>query len=528
MPYRSHYLIVLILIFAIAIIFWTIPPAQELFYRFVDYLKIFINQHQNWGIFIFILFAAFSAILSPFSSMPFVPPAILIWGEPLTVLFLTSGWLIGAIAAYFVGYFFGKPVVNYFVHKNKIKYYQAKIKPKAKFWLVFLFRLALPSEIASYILGIARYNFRNYLIVTLATEAIFAAFAIFASGAILTKNPTLLVTIVVSSFLIISAIGYMLHTLFGKKKIKLDQPKKIIKKIITAAITGIILMPFLLVVFANNYIFSDVPPDAWFANDVKYLVERNIINGYGDGTFRPYSTVTRAELATSLSRTIQYLREENLELPPFASQSADPLTILRTLPNYPNEIILNVPFTSQAPYNDWSMPYQEVCEEASIIMASHFIFGQELTKDIAKSEILSLVKYEDENGYKVDIDAFQTKQIAEAYYGLKGNVYYGDDVSSENIKKLLAAGYPVIVPAAGQILANPNYTGFGPPYHMIIIIGYNDSGFITHDPGTQLGANHVYSYDTMMNAIHDWNGSKSTVTSGQKAMVVLFGAGSGN
>lgn len=303
--------------------------------------------------------------------------------------------------------------------------------------------------------------------------------------------------------------------------------KKNIKQIIIGVISGIVLMSLFLVGFANSYIFSDVPPGAWFADDVKYLVDRNIIQGHEDGTFRPYSTINRAELATILSRTIQYLQEENLYITP-ASESVDPLTMSLNLKDYPNEVKLDVPFTSQAPYNDWSMPYQEVCEEASLIMAAYFISGQELNKEIAKSEILSLVKYEKENSYKVDIDAFQTKQIAEAYYNLKGNVYYGKDVTSENIKKLLASGYPVIVPAAGQILANPNYSGSGPPYHMIIIIGYNDRGFITHDPGTQFGAEHVYSYDTLMNAIHDWNGSKSTVTRGQKAMIVLFGAGNEN
>ncbi|KKT72621.1 MAG: hypothetical protein UW70_C0105G0004 [Candidatus Peregrinibacteria bacterium GW2011_GWA2_44_7] len=79
----------------------------------------------------------------------------------------------------------------------------------------------------------------------------------------------------------------------------------------------------------------------------------------------------------------------------------------------------------------------------------------------------------------------------------------------------------MIIPAAGEILANPNYTGSGPPYHMIVLIGFNDSGFISHDPGTSFGASYEYSYETIENAIHDWTGSKSTVEEGRKAIVVL-------
>lgn len=516
--HRPRYLIIFIAILLVAILFWTQPAVQDGFQNFVEYLKLFIDKHQYLGIFIFILLAAVSAILSPFSSIPFVPPAILIWGEAMTVIFLTLGWLLGAITAYAIGYFLGAPIVNYFVHKDKINYYRSKITPKAAFWLVFLFRLAFPSEMASYTLGIAQYKFRNYLAATIATEAIFAAIVVFASEAILDKNPMLLITLAVSSFLIMTAIGYMLHGFFGRKKIELKHPKKIMKKIIAAAITGTVITSFLFVTFANNKLFSDVPPDAWYINDLNYIVERDIMNGYPDGTFRPSNAVSRAELATIISRTIKHIRGEGLNL---ALPQDDPLAIFQTLSYYPNEVKLNVPFTSQAPYGDWSMPYQEACEEASIIMATYYLFGQNLSSDLANSEILSLVKYEEENGYKVDIDASQTQQIAENYYGLIGNVYYGEDVTVENIKKLLASGYPVIVPAAGQILANPNYGGFGPPYHMIVIIGYNDRGFITHDPGTQFGAEHLYSYDTMMNAIHDWNGSKSTVSTGQKAMIVL-------
>ena len=48
--------------------------------------------------------------------------------------------------------------------------------------------------------------------------------------------------------------------------------------------------------------FSDVPSDAWYSLAVSTLADLGIITGYPDGTFRPDSTITRAEFATMASR----------------------------------------------------------------------------------------------------------------------------------------------------------------------------------------------------------------------------------
>jgi len=42
-------------------------------------------------------------------------------------------------------------------------------------------------------------------------------------------------------------------------------------------------------------IFTDVPGDAWYYTAVVTMTDRNVISGYGDGTFRPEATISRAE-----------------------------------------------------------------------------------------------------------------------------------------------------------------------------------------------------------------------------------------
>lgn len=47
----------------------------------------------------------------------------------------------------------------------------------------------------------------------------------------------------------------------------------------------------------SSPIFSDLPQNHWAYNAVKFMVERGIITGYPDNTFRPDNPVTRAEFA---------------------------------------------------------------------------------------------------------------------------------------------------------------------------------------------------------------------------------------
>jgi hypothetical protein len=93
----------------------------------------------------------------------------------------------------------------------------------------------------------------------------------------------------------------------------------------------------------------------------------------------------------------------------------------------------------------------------------------------------------------------------------------------DDIKNVLSDGALVIVPAAGRQLKNPYFQTPGPVYHMLVLRGYTDSGYvITNDPGTKRGEQFVYRWETLMNAMHDWNGGD--VDNGQKVVIVLRAA----
>jgi len=183
-----------------------------------------------------------------------------------------------------------------------------------------------------------------------------------------------------------------------------------------------------------------------------------------------------------------------------------------------NSVLLNVPFLSQAPFAKWDALHEDACEEASSIMVKYFLDGTKtISKEQGEKEIQDLAAFEKKNKYGLSITLNELNEIASKYYNLKaGRVE--KDITVEDIKKELSSGKPVIVGAAGKVLPNPNFKNGGPNYHMLVIIGYDEKGFITNDPGTRLGKGFRYSFDDLLKSIHDWN-EKNILSGGRNYLV---------
>ncbi len=182
---------------------------------------------------------------------------------------------------------------------------------------------------------------------------------------------------------------------------------------------------------------------------------------------------------------------------------------------------ISVPFTSQAPSGNWAEPWQNFCEEASVVMTAHFLWGVPLTLKFAEMEMQIIKQYEEIVFKKYDdTSADETASILKNLYGFKF-VQTRHVVAISDIKEELLRGNIVLVPAAGRLLHNPYFVPPGPLYHMIIVRGFDDNNhtFITNDPGTRHGNGFVYNQDILMHAIHDWNGGD--VMHGEKMMIVV-------
>jgi hypothetical protein len=173
----------------------------------------------------------------------------------------------------------------------------------------------------------------------------------------------------------------------------------------------------------------------------------------------------------------------------------------------PKSLNLSVPFTPQAPFANWSLPYKESCEEASLLMVYYFFQDKSLTPDLARVEIDDLVAWQLSNyGSHRDLSARETGELARAYWGVDFEVV--EDLTVDKIMSYLSVGYPVIVPAVGRELNNPHFRQPGPLYHMLVIKGYTKDKFITNDPGTRYGADYLYAKEELLAAVHDWTGER--------------------
>ncbi|MEK7170918.1 MAG: C39 family peptidase [Patescibacteria group bacterium] len=183
------------------------------------------------------------------------------------------------------------------------------------------------------------------------------------------------------------------------------------------------------------------------------------------------------------------------------------------------DLPLKVPFTSQAPLMVWDPLHEEACEEASLLMVYYYRTGQKFASPLeADTEIKKMVAWEEANGYKVDLTAQELVAVAAGYMKLKtGRVIINPTV--DQLKAELKAGRPVIVPAAGRELKNPNFTLPGPIYHMLVLKSFDETGFIVNDPGTRRGENYHYGFKPIMDAMHDWD--PANILNGQKAVVVF-------
>jgi VanZ family protein len=211
---------------------------------------------------------------------------------------------------------------------------------------------------------------------------------------------------------------------------------------------------------------------------------------------------------------------ESKEIPVENSVKAAP-DVQEKSEDIPDKIKIQVPFTSQAPFSKWDAYHEEACEEASLIMIKYYIDGKALNKDIAEKEIQDMIKFEIKKyGDYKDTNASETVKLAEDFYGIENfKVVY--DFKPEDIKKYLAKGKPVIVPAAGRKLGNPNFTPPGPLYHNLVLTGYNGDIVTTNDPGTRKGENYTYSLSVLYGAIHDFPGQPEDIEKGRKAMIVM-------
>lgn len=212
----GEYIFFIVIAFFVAFLFFVSAPLQDALLRVVVFFGSYVADHPILGTLIFIALAAVSAFLSPFSSAPLVPIAVLIWGNALTVGMLFLGWMLGDVIAYGIGAYAGKPVMRYLISEKKVEYYRTRISQRAEFPLILLFRFAVPSEVGGYVLGAVRAHFWKYLTATFLAELPFALMIVYAGDALVRQEPILFAAWVISIIVLVAVMFYFFHRYIKK------------------------------------------------------------------------------------------------------------------------------------------------------------------------------------------------------------------------------------------------------------------------------------------------------------------------
>ena len=178
--------------------------------------------------------------------------------------------------------------------------------------------------------------------------------------------------------------------------------------------------------------------------------------------------------------------------------------------NKGREIIITVPFTSQAPLGEWKdQRQQDGCEEASVLMAMAWAGNEKNIKPANwRLRIIILSDFEKKKyGEYRDVALRDIETWLFRDYFKYKNTEIKKMVGVSDIIKELEAGKIIIAPTNGQKLKNPNFTGAGPERHMLVIKGYNylDKQFITNDPGTRRGESYRYDEKVLLNALRAYS-----------------------
>ena len=100
--------------------------------------------------------------------------------------------------------------------------------------------------------------------------------------------------------------------------------------------------------------YPDVTSDRWSANKIQWAKENTIVKGYPDGSFKPGTPVTRAELITVLQNLAKYAKTARGESPELAT-TQDPTSFADTASHWSASTV-----ETMSAYCGVASPYKEI------------------------------------------------------------------------------------------------------------------------------------------------------------------------
>ena len=113
-----------------------------------------LATRAGWmGVLSYVTIMAASIIVAPLGTGFLLPVGANSYGPFLTAVYSIVGWTIGSMIAFWIARRFGSQVAKYQTFIQRIQHYE-KAMPRYRFYtIIVLFRMALPVDVVSYVLG---------------------------------------------------------------------------------------------------------------------------------------------------------------------------------------------------------------------------------------------------------------------------------------------------------------------------------------------------------------------------------------
>ena len=187
---------------ALAVVIWDAP---------ISALTDMIDGMNMVSYSMYVLLLTTAIVLMPVTVMPLIPLASSVMGPFATALLSIVGWTLGAVIAFLLARYLGRPILSRFISLKKIDEIAERFPQNTRFLIIVLLRLTLPVDIVSYALGLStRIGLFEYTLATIVGVTWFSFAFAYLGEALLTGNMPLLIELGGASVLIFIGGWYLL------------------------------------------------------------------------------------------------------------------------------------------------------------------------------------------------------------------------------------------------------------------------------------------------------------------------------
>ena len=160
---------------------------------------------------VYVSLLVIAVVCMPVTVMPLIPIATVVLGPFYTALLSIIGWSVGGAIAFLVSRHLGRPFLKTWLPLKKLDDVVANLPTRTQFWGIFLLRMTIPVDIASYALGLVKeVKFSVYLAATVGGVSIFSFIFAYGGDALLSGNLPVVIELVALSVFLIATSSYLL------------------------------------------------------------------------------------------------------------------------------------------------------------------------------------------------------------------------------------------------------------------------------------------------------------------------------